>query len=87
MIALNEEEMAELVNLVKIANEKLALCINASKTKVLVIDQSEYLPVSIALSEYEKVNAFVYLGSIIDVDGGSIIQSFVFFVFLYGVKT
>ena len=63
--------MAELVNLVKMASEKLGLCINASKTKVIVVHWAKSLPVSTALSEYEKDYAFVYLGSIIEADGSS----------------
>ena len=59
LIASDEEEMAELVNLVKIASEKLGLCINASKMKVMAVDWAKYLSVSTILSEYEKVNAFV----------------------------
>ena len=69
LIASDEEEMAELVNLVKIASEKLGLGINASKTKIMVVDQAKCLSASTALSEYDKINAFVYLGSIIETDG------------------
>ena len=57
--------------LVKIASEKLELRIDSSKTKVMVMDRTKCLPVSTALSEYEKVNAFVYLGFIIEADVGS----------------
>ena len=71
LIASDEEEMAELVNLVKIASEELGLRINASKIKVMVVHWAKCLLVSTALSEYEKVNALVYLGSIIRADGGS----------------
>ena len=69
MIALDEEEMAELVNLVKIANEILALRINALKTKVMVVYRAKCLPVSTTLSEYKKVYVFVYLGFIIEANG------------------
>ena len=71
LIASDKEEMAEHVNLVKIASEKLWLCINALKTKVTVEDQAKRLLVSIALSKYKKVNAFVYLGFIIEADEDS----------------
>ena len=69
LIASDEEEMAELVNLVKMAGKKLGLRIDTSKTKVMVVDQAKCLPLSTALSEYEKVSAFVYLDSIIEADG------------------
>ena len=52
--------MAELVNLVKIVGEKLVLGINASKIKVMVVEQAECLSVFTALSKYEKVNDFLY---------------------------
>ena len=42
-----------------------------SKTKVLLVDRAKRLPVSRDLSEYKKVNTVVYLGSIIEIDGGS----------------
>ena len=51
LIVSDEEEIEELVNLVKIASEKLWLRINASNTKVMVEDQVKCLPVSTALSE------------------------------------
>ena len=40
LIASDEEKMMELINLVKMASEKLALCksINVLKTKVMVVD-------------------------------------------------
>ena len=46
LIASDEEEMKELVNLVKIASEKLGLCINASKMKVMMVDWAKCLPFS-----------------------------------------
>ena len=56
--------MEELVYLVKIVSEKVGLSINASKSKVMMVDWAKCLPVFTALSNYEKVNAFVYLGFI-----------------------
>ena len=38
LIALDEEEMAELDNMVEITREKLGLRINASKINVMVLD-------------------------------------------------
>ena len=63
--------MAELVNVMKIASEKLGLCINALKTKVMMVNQAKFLPFSTLLSEHKKINVFVYLGFIIEADGGS----------------
>ena len=61
-LASDEEEMAELLNRVKMASEKLWLRINASKTKIMVVDRYDS-------EDYEKVNTFVYLGSIIEAYG------------------
>ena len=38
LIAQDEEEMVKLVNLVRIVSEKLGLCMNASKMKVMLVD-------------------------------------------------
>ena len=40
----------------------------------MVVDWDESLPVSTALSEYEKVNTLVYLGSIVKAEGGSLTE-------------
>ena len=61
LVALDEEEMVELVNLVEIANKKRKIRINASKTKVMMIDWVEYLTVSIALIKHKKVNTFIFM--------------------------
>ena len=70
--ALDNEKMAELINLAKIVSKKLAFRINASKINVMVVDWAKCLPVSTTLSKYEKLKGFVYLGSIIKADGGSL---------------
>ena len=56
------------------AEEKLGLCINASKMKVMGVDGAKCLLDSIALSKYEKVNDFVYLGFVIEGDGCSLVE-------------
>ena len=52
--------MAELIESVKAVSERLGVQINATKTKVMVVDRAESLLNSTALSEYEKVNTFTY---------------------------
>ena len=59
LIALDEEEIPELINLVKITSEKLGLRINASKMKVMVIGWAKFLLVPTALSKYKKINVFI----------------------------
>ena len=71
LIAADEEETAELIDRVKAVRERLGLRIDAAKTEVMVEDQAESLPNSIALDEYKKVNTFVYLGSTTESNGGS----------------
>ena len=56
LIALDEEETADLAKLLRIANEKVGLHINASKTKVMMVGWAKCLPVSTALGEDKKVN-------------------------------
>ena len=55
----------------KAVSEKLELHINVSKTEVMVIDLAGCLPESDVLKEYEKVDAFVYFGSSVEVNCGS----------------
>ena len=71
---MNEEKMVELVNLIKMTSKKLGLRVNASKTKVIVVDPAKYLLVSTALSKHEKVNTFLYMSSITEVNKGSLVE-------------
>ena len=70
-VAANEEELTDLIRLVRMISEDLGLFINVGKTKVMVVDRAGHLPESEALNEFEKVNSFMYLGSLVDADGGS----------------
>ena len=55
-------------------NEELRLCISASKTKVIAFDLAGYLPQSDVLKAYKKVDTFVYLGSTVQANGGSLAE-------------
>ena len=66
LIAANKEEMAELIDRMKVVRERFELRINVAKTKVMVVDQAESLPNSMALGENKKVNMFIYLGFTIE---------------------
>ncbi|XP_004933112.1 uncharacterized protein LOC101738018 [Bombyx mori] len=70
MLTSDEEEMAILLNRVEEESAKLGLKINYSKTKIMIIDRAQLLPRSDALSGYEKVAEFIYLGSQITSEGG-----------------
>ena len=61
LIASDEEEMAELVNLVKIS-KRFGLRTNALKMKVMVMERAKGLLVSTALSDYKKVQRFCIFG-------------------------
>ena len=74
LITADEEEMAELIDRVKAVNKRFGLQINATKIKVMVVDRAKSLPNSMALGEYEKGNTFVYLGSAIESNGGSLAE-------------
>jgi hypothetical protein len=63
--------MNQLIKHVEEASNKYALTINRNKTKVMVIDRAGVLPNINVLNGYRKVNEFIYLGSIVQTDGGS----------------
>lgn len=69
VVASSEEEMAALLNKIEVESAKLGLKINHSKTKIMVVDRAQVLPITNALDGYEKVKEFVYLGSLITSDG------------------
>lgn len=67
----SELEMSQLIKRVEEASNKYGLTINRSKTKVMVIDRAGVLSHTNVLNNYQKVNEFTYLGSIVQTDGGS----------------
>ena len=69
LVAVDEEEFVEIINLVKSLSKELELYINASISKVKVIDQARCLPESDLLKEYEKIDSIVYLRSTIEANG------------------
>lgn len=71
LIAASEEEMVELIKRVETAGERLGLHINVQKTKIMVVDRAGTLNRSADLENFERVKDFVYLGSLVESDGGS----------------
>ncbi|KAL4149349.1 hypothetical protein QTP88_003311 [Uroleucon formosanum] len=67
----SELEMSQLIKHVEEASNKYGLTINKSKTKVMVIDRIGVLSHTNELNNYQKVNGFKYLGSIVQTDGRS----------------
>ena len=61
MVVVDEEQLTELINQVNAVIAEQVLHINASKTKVMVIDWVRCLLESAFLKKYEKVETIVYL--------------------------
>ena len=74
LVIADEELLVEIINWVKAVNEELRLCISALKTKVIAFDPAGYLPQSDVLKAYKKVDTFVYLGSTVQANGGSLAE-------------
>jgi hypothetical protein len=67
----SEPEMSQLIKRVEEASNKYGVIINRNKTKVMIIGRAGVLPHTNVLNGYQKVNEFIYLGSIVQEDGGS----------------
>lgn len=66
----SEPEMSQLIKRIEEASNKYGLTINRNKTKVTVKDRAGVLFHTNILNGYQKVNEFIYLGSIVQADGG-----------------
>ncbi|PZC74827.1 hypothetical protein B5X24_HaOG207140 [Helicoverpa armigera] len=71
LLAESAGEMEELLRRVENISSDLGLSINRSKTKVMVVDRFGKLDLSNALSNFEKVQEFNYLGSVITSNASS----------------
>ncbi|XP_062525565.1 uncharacterized protein LOC119628825 [Bombyx mori] len=70
LLASSEAEMKELLDRLEAISLNMGLAINKSKTKLLVVDRFSSTQRTDLLAEYEAVDQFVYLGSVIT-DKGS----------------
>lgn len=70
LCANSEEEMSRLLKKVEEESEKFGLTINKSKTKVMIVDRDNAIPPTNILDGFEKVEEFIYLGSLVQADGG-----------------
>ncbi len=68
LLAANESEMVALLGRMEQISEEMGLCINRSKTKLMVVDRSGRLELTGAL-DLEVVDNFIYLGSNISNNG------------------
>lgn len=71
LFASSEAEMAELLNRLETTSLEMGLDINKSKTKLMVIDRFASIQRTNILQEYESVNQFQYLGSMVTNKGNS----------------
>lgn len=54
------------------SSNKYGLTINKNKTKVMVIDRARVLPSTTVLNNYQKIEEFIYLGSLIQANGNAL---------------
>lgn len=69
ILAASETEMAAILERIERVSLEFGLHINRSKTKVMTVDRAQVLSPSNALKDYEKVEEFIYLGSLISNSG------------------
>lgn len=72
LIASSEEELARLLSRVEKESELVGLTINKAKTKIMVVDRPGLLIRSNELRDLEFVDQFVYLGSLLTNEGGTV---------------
>lgn len=68
LCAKSEKEMNQLLKCTKESSNKYGLTINRNKTKLMMIDQAGVLPSTTILNDYQKVEEFIYLGSLVQVN-------------------
>lgn len=71
LLASTETEMAELLNRLETVSLSKGLAINKNKTKLMIVDRPATLQRTNLLQEYETVEQFQYLGSVITNKGSS----------------
>lgn len=71
LFASSENEMAELLRRLETASLEMGLAINKSKTKLMIVDRFDTIQRTDILQDYETVNQFQYLGSLITNKGSS----------------
>ena len=64
--------MNELLEVLRVQVSRIGLKINAKKTKSLKLGISENEKVKLGYEKTDQVDSFIYLGSIVNKDGGSI---------------
>ena len=71
LLSHNQQQMQEKTKDVATFSAQLGLNINKSKTKIMKINPSNHEHVHLAGKALEEVESFTYLGSTIDINGGS----------------
>ena len=71
LLSHTHRQMREKTNSVKDSSAQIGLHINRGKTKVLKINTTITEPVQLDDDLLEEVNSFTYLGSVVDIQGGT----------------
>lgn len=71
LCASSESELEQLLKRVEKTSNELGLTLNRGKTKIMIVDRAHVLPQTDVLKDFEKVEKMLYLGSLIDSNGGS----------------
>ena len=71
LLSYTHQQMQEKTNSVKGLSAQIGLHINRGKTKVLKINTTITEPVRLDDDLLEEVNSFTYLGSVVDIQGGT----------------
>ena len=75
LLSHNHQQMQEKTSLVAQNSEKLGLKIHNEKSKLLKVNSTSTHPISIETKALEEVDSFTYLGSIVDKQGGTEMQT------------
>jgi hypothetical protein len=71
LISSTQQQMQEKTSLLAETSVKLGLRPNKSKTKVMKINAKREQPIKIKDTNLEEVEEFTYLGSIVNIEGGT----------------
>lgn len=67
----SETEINQLLKCTEESSNKYGLTINRKKTMVIVIDRADLLPPTTVLKNYQKIEEFIYLGSLVQTNGSA----------------
>ena len=71
LLAHNQKQMQDKTTCLETYSEKVGLKINQKKTEILRINTDSCAPITVNGKPVNEVNSFVYLGSVVDAQGGT----------------